>query len=51
MRCARFYEAVDNTEDGRAYTARFQVKPAMDEELKQLLDRMMDSAINPFRNR
>ena len=45
------YEAVDNTEDGRAYTARFQVKPAMDEELKQLLDRMMDSAINPFRNR
>jgi F-type H+-transporting ATPase subunit alpha len=44
------YEAVDNSEDGRAYTARFNVNPAMDDELKQLVERVIESALSPYKN-
>ena len=44
------YEAVDNSEDGRAYTARFNDKPAMDDELKQLVERVIESALSPYKN-
>lgn len=45
------YEAVDNSEDGYVYTSRFNVNPAMDDELKKVLDRVIESALNPFKNR
>jgi F-type H+-transporting ATPase subunit alpha len=44
------YEALDNTEEGRAYTNRFNAKPVMDDELKGLLDPLMRTVLNPYKS-
>jgi F-type H+-transporting ATPase subunit alpha len=44
------YEALDNTEAGRAYTERFKAKPVMDEELKGLIDPLIRATLHPFRS-
>jgi F0F1-type ATP synthase alpha subunit len=44
------YESLDNTEEGRAYTARFNAKPVMDDELKGLLDPLMRTVLNPYKS-
>jgi F-type H+-transporting ATPase subunit alpha len=43
------YDAVDNREGGQAYTARFNAKPAMDDELKGLLSTLIEEAVKPYR--
>ena len=43
------YDAIDSREPGQAYTARFQAKPAMDDEMKKLLDGLIEDAVKKFR--
>jgi len=43
------YETIDLTEMGRAYVARFNGTPVMDDALKALLDPVVDVALKPFR--
>jgi F0F1-type ATP synthase alpha subunit len=44
------YEALDNTEAGRAYTERFKAKPVMDDELKNLIDPLVRATLQPYRS-
>jgi F0F1-type ATP synthase alpha subunit len=44
------YDSLDNTEAGRAYTERFNQKPVMDEELKNLLDPLMRATLQSYRS-
>jgi F-type H+-transporting ATPase subunit alpha len=43
------YEAIDARELGQAYTARFQAKPAMDDELKQMLNVLIEDVVKKYR--
>jgi F-type H+-transporting ATPase subunit alpha len=43
------YDAIDTRELGQAYTARFQAKPALDDELKQMLNTLIEDAVKNFR--
>jgi F-type H+-transporting ATPase subunit alpha len=43
------YDAIDNREPGLAYTARFEAKPAMDDELKRMLEDLIEDAVKKFR--
>ncbi len=43
------YDAIDNRELGLAYTARFEAKPAMDDELKRMLEDLIEDAVKKFR--
>ncbi len=43
------YDAIDSRELGQAYTARFQAKPVMDDELKQMLTTLTEDAVKKFR--
>jgi len=43
------YDAIDNRDSGQAYTARFNAKPAMDDELKGLLSKLIEETVKPYR--
>jgi len=43
------YQAIDTRESGQAYAARFAARPAMDDELKGLLEDVIEAAVKPFR--
>jgi len=43
------YEAVDTRESGQAYTARFSAKPVMDDELKGMLDELIEETVKKYR--
>ena len=43
------YEAIETKESGQAYTARFEAKPAMDEELKGMLNALIEETVKKFR--
>jgi len=43
------YEAIETKESGQAYTARFEAKPAMDDELKGMLNALIEETVKKFR--
>ena len=43
------YEAIDTRESGQAYAARFAAKPAMDDELKGLLNELIEETVKKYR--
>jgi len=43
------YEAIDTRESGQAYTARFNVKPVMDDEIKGLLNALIEETVKNYR--
>ena len=43
------YDAIDNRDSGQAYAARFSAKPAMDDELKGLLSKLIEETVKPYR--
>jgi F-type H+-transporting ATPase subunit alpha len=43
------YDAIDAREDGRAYAARFAASPVMDDELKGMLNALVDAAVSVYR--
>ena len=43
------YDAIDNREPGLAYTVRFEAKPALDDELKRMLEDLIEDAVKKFR--
>jgi F-type H+-transporting ATPase subunit alpha len=42
------YAAIDASEGGKAYAARFEAQPVLDDELKKLLDDLTAAALSPF---
>ena len=43
------YEATDNSETGQAYSARFKAKPALDDDLKQMLNTLIEGVVKKYR--
>lgn len=48
---AALYSMIDNMEQGRAYTARFAEKPVLDDDLKALLNSVIQAAVEPFQKK
>ncbi len=48
---AALYAMIDNMEQGRAYTARFAEKPVLDDDLKALLNSVIQAAVEPFQKK
>ena len=44
------YSTIDTMESGRTFTARFTDNPVLDDELKALLNTVIEAALSPFRN-
>ena len=42
------YDAIDNTEEGKAYAIRFSKLPEMDNELQSLLEKVLEKTLAPF---
>jgi len=43
------YEAIDNRELGQAYATRFTAKPVMDDELKGMLNGLIEEIVKKYR--
>ena len=43
------YEAIDTREGGQAYTARFTASPVMDDELKGMLNELIEATVKKYR--
>ncbi len=43
------YDAIDMRELGQAYTARFEAKPVLDDELKGMLETLIEETVNKYR--
>lgn len=48
---AALYSMIDNMEQGRAYVARFTEKPVLDDDLKALLNSVIQAAVEPFQKK
>ena len=46
--CRSLFDAVDNSDSGRAYTERFAKKPELDAELKALVEKLISEVVRPF---
>lgn len=42
------YDAINNTEEGKAYAIRFSKLPEMDNELQSLLEKVLEKTLAPF---
>ncbi len=46
--CRALYDAIDSSDSGRAYAARFEKKPELDAELQPMLEKLIQEVVRPF---
>jgi F-type H+-transporting ATPase subunit alpha len=46
--CRALFEAIDSSDTGRAYAARFEKKPELDAELQPILEKLIQEVIRPY---